>query len=51
MTAPAPHPLVEQLIARDADAIAGVERLRFFPLAAVSGRGDPLACDTSSGTL
>ena len=42
MTAPAPHPLVEQLIARDADAIAGVERLRFFPLAAVSGRGEVL---------
>lgn len=30
---------VEQLTARDAAVIAGVERLRFFPLAAVSGRG------------
>lgn len=33
---------VEALIARDARAIAGVERLRFFPLAAVSGSGEIL---------
>lgn len=29
----------QQLIARDARVFAGVEQLRFFPLAAVSGRG------------
>ncbi|MCR8669984.1 aspartate aminotransferase family protein [Agrococcus sp. HG114] len=33
---------VEDLTARDAKAIAGVERLRFFPLAAVRGQGSTL---------
>lgn len=37
----APHP-ADELVARDAQVIAGVERLRFFPLAAVSGRGSLL---------
>lgn len=32
-------PTAAQLVARDARVIAGVERLRFFPLAAVSGSG------------
>lgn len=41
MSAPAPE--VTSLIDRDARAIAGVERLRFFPLAAVAGRGSMLA--------
>ncbi len=40
MSAPAPE--VTSLIDRDARAIAGVERLRFFPLAAVAGRGSML---------
>lgn len=41
MNAAESRPL-EQLVARDAAAIAGVERLRFFPLAAVAGRGEML---------
>lgn len=32
----------ERLLARDAAVIAGVEKLRFFPLAAESGRGEVL---------
>lgn len=32
----------EELVARDARVIAGVERLRFFPLAAISGNGEML---------
>lgn len=39
MIAPARADAVERLVARDMRVIAGVERLRFFPLAAVSGRG------------
>ncbi len=33
------HPAVEKLYRRDSAAIAGIEKLRFFPLAIVSGRG------------
>ena len=33
---------LQDLLARDADSIAGVEKLRFFPLAAESGRGSIL---------
>lgn len=33
---------VARLVDRDAQVIAGVERLRFFPLAAVAGRGEVL---------
>jgi len=33
------HPLVQDFLARDAASVAGVEKLRFFPLVAESGRG------------
>ena len=32
------HPLVQDLLTRDAASVAGVEKLRFFPLVAESGK-------------
>ena len=36
------HPLVQDLLTRDAASVAGVEKLRFFPLVAESGNGTVL---------
>jgi 4-aminobutyrate aminotransferase len=36
------HPIVQDLLTRDAASVAGVEKLRFFPLVAESGNGTVL---------